>query len=116
MKFHTGLTAIGAIIAFAGSGHAAQITLSPSMPSITPVQSSGSFSVTPQLQIAARLFTPAVPSGFTCEATAHFANNTPLRCVVGTGGNVTTLRGGITTSTNGAFPLTSPANLTVPAQ
>ncbi len=48
-----------------------------------------------------------MPSSFTCEATAHFANNSPLRCVIGTGGNATTL---------GAFPFTSPANLTVPAQ
>ena len=55
-------------------------------------------------------------SGFTCDATAHFANNLPLRCVVGTSGTATTLRGGMTTSTSGAFPFTGPANLTVPAQ
>jgi len=55
-------------------------------------------------------------AGVTCDSTAHFANNSPLRCVVGTGGKATTLRGGMTTSTNGAFPFTSPANLTVPAQ
>ena len=55
-------------------------------------------------------------SGVTCDSTAHFANNSPLRCVVGTSGKATTLRGGMTTSTNGAFPFTSPANLTVPAQ
>jgi hypothetical protein len=55
-------------------------------------------------------------SGVTCDATAHFANNFPLRCVVGTSGTATTLRGGMTTSTNGAFPFTGPANLTVPAQ
>jgi uncharacterized membrane protein YphA (DoxX/SURF4 family) len=159
MKFNTGLTGIVAIVAFAASGQAAQIMLAPSMPSITPVQSSGSFSVIPQLQIAARLFTPAVlepngfiavclatnldtvprdmvaqiinsggaevtqtsscgarmPSGVTCDSTAHFANNLPLRCVIGTGGNATTLRGGMTTS-SGPFPFTSPANLTVPAQ
>ena len=160
MKYYIGLTLIVATVAFAVSSQAAQIMLAPAIPSITPVQSSGSFSVTPQLQIAARLFTAAVlepngfiavcfatnldsvardlqaqiinsngaditqtsscgarmPSDFTCEATAHFANNSPLRCVVGTGGNATTLRGSITTSTNGAFPFTSPANLTLPAQ
>lgn len=54
-------------------------------------------------------------SGVTCESMAHFANNSPLRCVIGTGGNATTLRGGMTTS-SGPFPFTSPANLTVPAQ
>ena len=54
-------------------------------------------------------------SGVTCESTAHFANNSPLRCVVGTSGNATTLRGGMITSTNGAFPFTSPAHLNVPA-
>lgn len=48
-------------------------------------------------------------SGVTCDSTAHFANNSPLRCVVGTSGKATTLRGGMTTSTNGAFPFTSPA-------
>ena len=160
MKIHTGLTVIIAVIAFAASGHTAQLILAPAAPSTTSMQSTGSFSVAPQLQITSRLFTAAVlepngfvavcfatnldsvardleaqildsnganitqtsscgarmPSGFTCDATAHFANNSPLRCVVGTGGNVTTLRGGMSTSTNGAFPLTSPANLTVPAQ
>lgn len=54
-------------------------------------------------------------SGVTCDATAHFANNSPLRCVVGTSGNVTTLRGTMMTSTSGMFPFTSPAHLTVPA-
>lgn len=54
-------------------------------------------------------------SGVTCESTAHFANNSPLRCVVGTSGNAMTLRGGMITSTNGAFPFTSPAHLNVPA-
>jgi len=55
-------------------------------------------------------------SGVTCDATAHFANNSPLRCVVGTSGTAATLRGGMTTSTSGAFPFTGPANLTVPAE
>jgi hypothetical protein len=54
-------------------------------------------------------------SGVTCDSTANFSNNFPLRCVVGTSGSATTLRGGMTTS-NGPFPFTSPANLTVPAQ
>ena len=54
-------------------------------------------------------------SGVTCESTAHFANNSPLRCVVGTSGNATTLRGAMMTSTNGTFPFTSPAHLTMPA-
>ena len=54
-------------------------------------------------------------SGVTCESTAHFANNSPLRCIVGTSGNAMTLRGGMITSTNGAFPFTSPAHLNVPA-
>ena len=54
-------------------------------------------------------------SGVTCDATAHFINNSPLRCVVSTSGNVTTLRGTMMTSTSGTFPFTSPAHLTVPA-
>lgn len=159
MKPYTGLALIVATVAFAVSSQAAQIMLAPAVPSVTPAQSSGSVSVTPQLQIAVRLFTPPVlepngfivvclatnldtvardlvaqiinssgvevtqtsscgarmPSGATCDATAHFANNSPLRCVIGTGGNATTLRGGLTTS-SGPFPFTSPANLTVPAE
>jgi hypothetical protein len=57
----------------------------------------------------------ALTSGVTCDSTAPFTNNSPLRCVVGTSGNATTLRGGMTTS-SGPFPFTSPANLTVTAQ
>ena len=53
-------------------------------------------------------------SGVTCESTAHFANNSPLRCVVGTSGSAMTLRGEMITSTNGAFPFTSPAHLNEP--
>lgn len=56
-----------------------------------------------------------VAAGATCDATAHFANNLALRCVVGTSGHATALRGALTTS-SGPFPFTSPANLTVPAQ
>ena len=55
-------------------------------------------------------------AGGTCESTAPFANNSSLRCVVGTSGSATTLRGALTTSTSGAFPFTGPANLSVPAQ
>ena len=55
-------------------------------------------------------------SGVTCESTAHFSNNSPLRCVVGTSGNVTTLRGAMMTSPSGTFPFTSPAHLTVLAR
>jgi hypothetical protein len=54
-------------------------------------------------------------SGVTCDSTAQFANNSPLRCVVGTSGKATTLRGGMITS-SGPFPFTSPANLMAPAQ
>jgi hypothetical protein len=54
-------------------------------------------------------------SGVTCDSTAHFSNNSSLRCVVGTSGKATTLRGGMTTS-SGAFPFVSPANLVVTAQ
>jgi hypothetical protein len=53
--------------------------------------------------------------GVTCESTAHFTNNSSLRCVVGTSGRATSLRGGMITS-SGPFPLVSPANLTVTAQ
>ena len=56
-----------------------------------------------------------ITSGVTCDSTAHFATNFPLRCVVGTSGRATTLRGGMTTS-SGPFPFTAPANLTVTAQ
>jgi hypothetical protein len=56
-----------------------------------------------------------VGAGATCDATAHFANNSPLRCVISTSGSATTLRGGMTTS-SGPFPFTSPADLAVPAQ
>jgi len=55
-------------------------------------------------------------SGATCESTAHFANNSPLRCVVGTSGAAATLRGALTTSTSGLFPFTGPATLSVPAE
>jgi hypothetical protein len=54
-------------------------------------------------------------SGVTCDSTALFANNSSLRCVVGTSGKATTLRGAMTTS-SGPFPFVSPANLTVTAQ
>jgi hypothetical protein len=54
-------------------------------------------------------------SGVTCDSTAHFGNNLPLRCVVGTSGKATSLRGGMTTS-SGPFPFVSPANLAVTAQ
>src|SRR5919108_5189551 len=47
--------------------------------------------------------------GVTCDSTAHFSNNSPLRCVVGTSGKATSLRGEMTTS-SGPFPFTSPAN------
>ena len=55
-------------------------------------------------------------SGATCESTAHFANNSSLRCVVGTSGAAATLRGALTTSTGGAFPFTGAANLALPAE
>jgi hypothetical protein len=54
-------------------------------------------------------------SGVTCDSTARFANNSSLRCVVGTSGRAAALRGGMTTSI-GPFPFTTQANLTVPAQ
>jgi hypothetical protein len=54
-------------------------------------------------------------SGVTCDSTAHFSNNFPLRCVVGTSGKATSLRGAMTTS-SGPFPFVNPANLTVTAQ
>ncbi len=54
-------------------------------------------------------------SGVTCDSTAHFSSNSPLRCVVGTGGRATTLRGGMTTS-SGPFPFVSPGNLVITAQ
>jgi hypothetical protein len=54
-------------------------------------------------------------SGVTCDAMAHFRDNSPLRCVVGTSGRATSLRGAMTTS-SGPFPFLSPANLTVTAQ
>lgn len=56
-----------------------------------------------------------IGAGATCNANATFANNSPLRCVIGTSGSAQTLRGGMTTS-SGPFPFTNPANLTVPAE
>jgi hypothetical protein len=53
--------------------------------------------------------------GVTCDSTAQFSSNSPLRCAVGTSGRATTLRGGMTTS-SGSFPFLTPANLTVTAQ
>jgi hypothetical protein len=53
--------------------------------------------------------------GVTCRSTAHFRNNSALRCVVSTSGTATNLRGGMTTSA-GPFPFTSPANLTIAAE
>jgi hypothetical protein len=150
MKFYPALTVIGFLFAFAGTAQAQ--TLAP------PVLGPGGL-VTPQVQIAERLFTAAVlepngsvaacfatnvdtvprdltaqiidargvdvtqtsscgaqqTSGVTCDSTAQFANNSPLRCVVGTSGKATTLRGAMTTS-SGPFPFVSPPNLTVAAQ
>ncbi len=54
-------------------------------------------------------------SGVTCDSTAHFSNNSPLRCVVGTSGRATTLRGAMATS-SGPFPFVTPANLVIMAQ
>jgi hypothetical protein len=56
-----------------------------------------------------------VESGATCDSTGHFTSNSPLRCVVGTSGRATSLRGGMTTS-SGSSPFGSPGNLTVTAQ
>ena len=53
--------------------------------------------------------------GSTCQSTARFRNNSALRCVVSTSGTATNLRGGMTTSA-GAFPFASPANLTIAAE
>jgi hypothetical protein len=53
--------------------------------------------------------------GTTCQATAHFANNSALRCVVSTSGATANLRGSMSTSA-GPFPFTSAASTTVAAQ
>jgi hypothetical protein len=54
-------------------------------------------------------------AGSTCDSTAHFNNDLPLRCVVGTSGKAANLRGSMTTSSD-SFPFASPGNLVVTAQ
>jgi hypothetical protein len=53
--------------------------------------------------------------GSTCQSTAHFQNNSALRCVVSTSGATANLRGSLSTSA-GPFPFTSAASSTVSAQ
>ena len=54
-------------------------------------------------------------AGSTCQSTAHFQNNSALRCVVSTSGATANLRGSMSTSA-GPFPFTSAATTTVAAQ
>lgn len=143
MKFSSSLGVMIVVLTISGASQAAQIVLPPNQvqiaarlftaPVLEPngsiivcfaanldsvardleariIDSSGA-DVTQSSSCGARL-----RSGTTCESTAHFANNSSLRCVVGTSGTAATLRGAVTTSTGGAFPFTGPANLTVPAQ
>lgn len=140
MKFYTALIIIVAPLTLVRTGQAAQLGISPQIAErlfTAPVlEPNGSVAVcfATNLDAVARDLAAQIidsrgvevtqtsscgaslTSGVTCDSTAHFANNSPLRCVVGTSGKATTLRGGMTTSTNGAIPFTSPANLTVPAQ
>ena len=143
MKFCTVLAAMVALVTIIGSSQGAQILQPPNQVQIAarlftaPVlEPNGSIAVcfatnldTVARDLEARIINSSgvemtqtrscgapVGAGATCESTAHFANNSSLRCVVGTSGSATTLRGALTTSTSGAFPFTGPANLTVLAQ
>ena len=144
MKFYTAFIIIVAPLTLVRTGQAAQLGMSPSPPvqiaerlfTAPVLEPNGSVAAcfatnldTVARDLAAQIIDSrgvevtqtsscgaGLTSGVTCDSTAHFANNSPLRCVVGTSGKATTLRGGMTTSTNGAFPFTSPANLTVPTQ
>ena len=142
MKFYTALIIIVAPLTLVRTGQAAQLGISPPVQiaerlfTAPVLEPNGSVAVcfATNLDAVARDLAAQIidsrgvevtqnsscgaslTSGVTCDSTAHFANNSPLRCVVGTSGKATTLRGGMTTSTNGAFPFTSAANLTVPAQ
>jgi hypothetical protein len=143
MKFCTVLAAMVALVTIIGSSQGAQILQPPNQVQIAarlftaPVlEPNGSIAVcfatnldSVARDLEARIINSSgvemtqtsscgapVGAGVTCESTAHFANNSSLRCVVGTSGSATTLRGALTTSTSGAFPFTGPANLTVLAQ
>ena len=143
MKFCTGLALMIAVLTLSANSEGAQIILPPNQVQITarlftaPVLEPNGSSVvcfatnldSVARDLEARIIDsrgvevtqstscgPSLASGVTCDSTAHFANNSSLRCVVGTSGTSATLRGALTTSTGGAFPFTGPANLTVPAQ
>jgi hypothetical protein len=143
MKFCTILAVIVALVTIVGTSQGAQIVLPPTQVQIAahlftaPVlEPNGSIAVcfatnldSVVRDLEARIIDSAgvevtqtsscgarLGSGATCESTAHFANNSPLRCVVGTSGAATTLRGALTTSTSGLFPFTGPATLSVPAE
>lgn len=143
MKFSTIFAVIVALVTIIGSSQGAQILLPPNQVQIAarlftaPVlEPNGSIAVcfATNLDSVARDLEAAIinssgvevtqtsscgarmGAGATCESTAHFANNSSLRCVVGTSGAATTLRGALTTSTSGVFPFTGPATLSVPAQ
>jgi hypothetical protein len=143
MKFCTILAVMVALVTFIGSSQGAQILQPPNQVQIAarlftaPVlEPNGSIAVcfATNLDSVARVLDARIinssgvdvtqtsfcgaptAAGGTCESTAPFANNSSLRCVVGTSGAATTLRGALTTSTSGAFPFTGPANLSVPAQ
>jgi len=143
MKLCTILAAIVALVTIVGTSQGAQIVLPPTQVQIAahlftaPVlEPNGSIAVcfatnldSVARDLEARIIDSAgvevtqssscgarLGSGATCESTAHFANNSPLRCAVGTSGAATTLRGALTTSTSGVFPFTGPASLSVPAQ
>lgn len=143
MKFCTNLAVMIALVTISGSSQGAQIFLPPDQVQIAarlftaPVlEPNGSIAVCSATNLdsvardlEARIINSSgvevtqttscgarMGAGATCESTAHFASNSSLRCVLGTSGAATTLRGALTTSTSGAFPFTGPANLAVPAQ
>ena len=143
MKFCIILAVIVALVTIVGTSQGAQIVLPPTQVQIVAhlftapaLEPNGSIAVcfatnldSVARDLEARIIDSAgvevtqtsscgarLGSGATCESTAHFANNSPLRCAVGTSGAATTLRGALTTSTSGVFPFTGPATLSVPAE
>ena len=115
MKFYTALIIIVAPLTLVRTGQAAQLGMSPSPPvqiaerlfTAPVLEPNGSVAAcfatnldTVARDLAAQIIDSrgvevtqtsscgaGLTSGVTCDSTAHFANNSPLRCVVGTSGD-----------------------------
>ena len=121
MKFCTILAVIVALLTVTGTSQGAQVQIASRLFTAPVLEPNGSIAVcfatnldsvardleariidSRGLEVTQTSSCGALPTGVTCESTAHFANNSALRCEVGTSGTAATLRGAMTTSTNGA--------------